>query len=52
MTISRIVRKRLEGKLEGKLSSFEWRNCLIEAIPMSVSMLVYIDVASAVNSSA
>jgi hypothetical protein len=52
MAISRMFRKRLEGKLVGSFSSFVYRKFLIESIPVLVSMFVYIDLASAVNTRA
>jgi hypothetical protein len=52
MTISRMLRKRLEGKLVGSFSSFVYRKFLIESIPVLVSMFVYIDLALVVNTKA
>jgi hypothetical protein len=52
ITISRICRKRVEGKLVGRFLSFVCKKFEMDVSPVVISMLVYIDFASAVNSSA
>jgi len=47
--ISKISKKRFLGKLVDILSLLEMRKCFIEEIPISASIFVYIDFASAVN---
>jgi hypothetical protein len=52
ITISKICRNRLEGKLAGRLLSFDCRKFAMEERPVVASMLVYIDLALAVNTRA
>jgi hypothetical protein len=50
ITIYRMCRNSLVGKLTGKFSLLSDRKCLLEVTPVSVSMLVYIKVALAEKS--
>ena len=49
MTISNMVRNKLVGKSGEMLSLLSSMKFLIDVSPVSVSMLVYIDLASAEN---
>lgn len=50
MTISRICKNESVGKPCGMSFMLSWMKALMDSMPMLVSMLVYIEVASAVNS--
>ncbi len=52
MTISKICRNRFVGKLVEMWEEFSVKKSLIALRPVSVSMLVYIDLASAEKRSA
>ncbi len=52
ITISRIWRNKSEGKSVGRRLSLDVMKSLMAWIPMFVSMLVYIDLASAENNKA
>lgn len=52
ITISKMFRKRLEGKLAGKFLSFKCRKFVMDAKPVAMSMHAYIDLASAVKTRA
>lgn len=50
MTVLRTCKNKFVGKLSGRLSELSERKFLMALMPVSVSMFVYIDVASAENS--